>query len=169
MPVNIEIKAHCPDPVFIAEKLNSLKADHKGVDHQVDTYFVVTEGRLKLREGSIENNLIYYQRSNQSGPKKSDVMLYPTGKDQSIKNILDKVLGVNVVVDKKREIYFIDNVKFHIDKVEGLGSFVEIEAIGEAGEEERLDGLCRKYMEILNISPDQLIDRSYSDMLLENR
>ena len=166
MPVNIEIKAHCNDPAFVAERLQQLHADHKGTDHQVDTYFKVEKGRLKLREGNIENNLIYYLRNNQVGPKKSEVILYPSGSDGSLKDILGKVLGIMVVVDKHRDIYFIDKVKFHIDRVKGLGSFVEIEAIGEAGDEEELGELCARYMELLHISDDHLIDVSYSDLLM---
>ena len=167
MPVNIEIKAYCPDPERVAEILRDHKADYKGKDHQVDTYFQVNDGRLKLREGNIENNLIYYKRDDQAGPKKSEVVLYPVGEDRSIKKILTKVLGIMVVVDKQRHIYFIDNVKFHIDHVQGLGNFVEIEAIGEKGEEAALDQQCKHFMEVLHIKNGDLIVDSYSDLLLK--
>ena len=169
MPVNIEIKAQCPDPGAVAKILAGLGADHKGTDHQIDTYFSVKEGRLKLREGNIEKNLIYYKRSDQAGPKKSEVLLYPGGENPNLKKILIEVLGIMVVVDKQRDIYFIGNVKFHIDRVEGLGNFLEIEAIGESGEERALDKRCRHFMKILNISDDQLLAVSYSDLLLERQ
>lgn len=168
MPVNIEIKARCPEPDRVAALLRSRDADYRGNDHQVDTYFMVSDGRLKLREGSIENNLIYYKRDNQSGPKKSDVILYPTGKDKNIKDILTEVLGVKVVVDKGRDIFFIGNVKFHIDRVEGLGSFVEIEAIGKEGEEEKLFKQCEYYLALLDIPDEDLISESYSDLLIKS-
>jgi len=167
MPVNIEIKARCSNPQVIASSLLELGADHKGTDHQVDTYFRVSSGRLKLREGNIENNLIYYKRSDQDGPKRSDVVLYPANPDHGLKQILTDTMGVLVVVDKKRDIYFIGNVKFHIDLVDRLGSFVEIEAIGEEGEEEKLDGQCKYYINELNISEDDLVSVSYSDLLIE--
>ena len=167
MPVNIEIKAHCPHPAKAAGILSGLHAEHRGTDHQVDTYFRVKEGRLKLREGNIENNLIFYKRADQNGPKKSEVLLFPGSRDPGLKHILDEVLGIMVVVDKQRDIYFIDNVKFHIDKVQGLGSFIEIEAIGEKGQESDLDRQCKHYMEILGITDDQLLSLSYSDLLLE--
>lgn len=167
MPLNIEIKAHCPDPGKAIEILSGLKADHKGKDHQLDTYFKVEEGRLKLREGKIENNLIYYKRNNQAGPKSSDVMLYPGSRDSKLKNILEEVLGIMVVVDKYRDIFFIGNVKFHIDEVKQLGSFIEIEAIGEKGQEKALEQQCKYYMEVLNIADDQLLSMSYSDLLLQ--
>jgi predicted adenylyl cyclase CyaB len=120
-----------------------------------------------LREGRIENNLIYYKRSDKEGPKKSDVILYPATKDKGLKEILAETLGTRVIVDKIRDIYFVDNVKFHIDEVDGLGSFVEIEAIGEAGEEDKLERQCKHYMHILNINHDQLISVSYSDLLMK--
>jgi len=167
MPVNIEIKAHCHDPENLSRILLAHGADYKGHDHQVDTYFKVQEGRLKLREGNIENNLIYYKRNDQAGPKRSDVILHPSGKDDSIKNILSEVLGVKVIVDKQRDIYFIDNVKFHIDNVKGLGNFVEIEAIGEEGEDSEMGRQCKHFMEVLHIKTEDLIVDSYSDLLLK--
>ncbi len=169
MPVNIEIKAHCGEPEEARKILLSLNADHKGQDQQVDTYFKVSEGRLKLREGRIENNLILYKRSDQAGPKKSEVLLYPGNKDPELKEILNKVLGTLVVVDKIRDIYFIDNVKFHIDTVKGLGDFLEIEAIGKSGAEESLEKQCKHYMDILNIRDSDLISVSYSDLILKNK
>jgi predicted adenylyl cyclase CyaB len=167
MPVNVEIKAKCADQKFVEDKLKELSARFMGIDHQIDTYFGVDKGRLKLRQGDIENNLIYYHRENQGGPKKSDVLLYTPANDDALKEILVQVLGTKIVVDKQRGIYFIDNVKFHVDTVKGLGQFVEIEAIGEVGQEEELERQCRNYMTLLQISEDALIDRSYSDMLME--
>lgn len=167
MPVNIEIKAHYPEPGKARVILSKLNAHHKGTDHQVDTYFKVGEGRLKLREGNIENNLIYYKRSNQEGPKKSEVILYPSDKHPGLKQILSETLGILTIVDKQRDILFIENVKFHIDKVEGLGSFIEIEAIGEEGDEVKLNKQCKHFMKVLNISDEHLISVSYSDLLLD--
>ena len=67
--LNVEIKAKCRDAGFIRDYLLSNGAEFKGIDEQTDTYFNVSVGRLKLREGNIENNLIYYERSDQPGPK----------------------------------------------------------------------------------------------------
>ncbi|PAU94556.1 adenylate cyclase [Aliifodinibius salipaludis] len=166
--LNIEIKAHCDQPDRIRTILNEYNADFKGTDHQVDTYFDVPEGRLKLRQGTIENNLIFYKRDNQSGPKASTINLVPAKHPEKLHALLDNAMGVKVVVDKEREIYFIDNVKFHIDQVKELGSFVEIEAIDEDGTigEEKLRQQCQKYLTLFDISDDQLISHSYSDMIL---
>lgn len=165
--LNIEIKARCSKPGFVREWLNSHQAVFKGTDHQTDSYFQVKEGRLKLREGNIENNLIYYRRANQEGPKASSFELLPVSDPAKMKAILVAALGVKVVVEKKREIYFIDNVKFHIDEVPGLGHFVEIEAGNLTRDLDRstLEAQCAHYMQMLNIQQQDLIDRSYSDML----
>ncbi len=166
--INIEIKARCHDPEPIRAILKQRNAIFKGEDHQVDTYFNCNHGRLKLREGNIENHLIHYDREDQAGPKKSAVTLYQPQPDSSLKEILTKALGVLVVIDKYREIYFIDNVKFHIDQVESLGSFVEIEAIDKMRliGQDQLAKQCEKFIQLFQIKHNDLIEYSYSDMLL---
>ena len=167
-PINVEIKARCFNPNEIERILRAKKAKFIGEDHQIDTYFNVNKGRLKLREGLIENNLIAYHRNNQTGPKQSDIVLYPSADAKTLKAALSSTLGIKVVVDKKRKIYFIDNVKFHIDQVKGLGSFVEIEAIDTARVLTIADlhKQCEIYMKLLKIEPLNLIEVSYSDLLI---
>ena len=166
--INIEIKARTTEPDRIREILKTNNADFIGVDHQVDTYFKVASGRLKLREGNIENHLIYNERENTRGPKKSSVMLFKNNLDSNLKKMLIKSLGVLAVVDKHREIYFIDNIKFHLDSVSGLGTFLEIEAIDKDGTigNEKLLEQCNYYLNLLNILKDDLIENSYSDLIL---
>ena len=167
--LNVEIKARCADPEAIRQTLEKLGADFKGVDHQTDTYFRVPNGRLKLREGNIENSLIHYDRADVPGSKESVVTLHRTRPDSAtLKEVLSRSLGVLIEVKKRRGIYFIDNVKFHVDDVEGLGSFVEIEAIDTTGTAGRdaLRRQCEEFMEALGIEPADLVSGSYSDMLL---
>jgi adenylate cyclase, class 2 len=166
--VNIEIKARCTNPDGIREILRKSNADFRGVDRQIDTYFKVTRGRLKLREGNIENCLVYYERENQTGPKQSDVSLSPVAPGSALKDILSQSLGILVVVEKQREIYFIDNIKFHIDVVKNLGSFVEIEAIDADGSlgREKLLVQCREFLDLFRLSEDDLVAVSYSDLIL---
>jgi adenylate cyclase, class 2 len=177
MPIrNIEIKARSTRNSEIRRILNESGAAFQGEDHQTDTYFRVHDGRLKLREGRIENNLIHYRRSDQGGPKESQVTLFSCepakasddGSAHPLKKILAEALGVLVSVRKKREIYFIGNVKFHIDMVDGLGEFVEIEAIdteGTIGPEE-LRRQCDRYIQLFGIREEDLVAGSYSDMLM---
>lgn len=164
---NIEIKARCSDLSRIREILQRQGAEVRGVDRQTDTYFPCSGGRLKLREGNIENALIYYRRPNQPGPKQAAVSLCRVHPDPALRQVLSEALGVRVQVVKRREIFFLDNVKIHLDQVDPLGSFVEIEAIdadGTIGREKLLEQ-CRHYMDKLGIAQADLIDRSYSDML----
>lgn len=166
--LNIEIKARCRNQENVRIYLEKNHADFKGIDHQVDTYFKVPKGRLKLRQGKIENSLIHYIRTDQAGPKESRVSLYRGADLTELKDVLIQALDVLVVVDKKREIAFIGNVKFHLDIVEGLGQFVEIEAIDEDGTigKKKLLVQCQKYLAQFGIKNEDLLEVSYSDLLL---
>ncbi len=167
--INIEIKAYCRNPSKMDELLIACGAEYKGLDHQIDTYFNVQQGRLKLREGNVEHSLIYYQRVEVKDLKQSNIVFNRLAENSGILlKQLEQSLGVMVVVDKKRHIYFVDNVKFHLDDVKGLGTFVEIEAIGKAGEEESLQKQCAHFMKYLCIDNKDLIDKSYSDMVKAN-
>jgi len=166
--LNIEIKAKCPDPGFIRKYLQKNSGEFKGTDHQTDTYFNVPNGRLKLREGNIENNLIYYERSDQTGAKESNFQLVSVRDANGLKEMLAKCLGIKIIVEKKREIYFIGNVKFHIDEVAGLGSFAEIEASNLYADisKKELQKQCEFYLQEFGIEEEDLISVSYSDMLI---
>ena len=169
MPLNYEFKAKT-DRLDELEKLLQQHAPlFKGTDHQTDTYFNVPMGRLKLREGNIENSLIHYHRSNVSGAKQSDVILYHHAPDVHLKQALIAALGVKVVVKKIRKIYFVNNVKIHFDKVDPLGEFVEVEAIDNNGAY-HLDELmqqCKSYALLFGIRESDYVAESYSDLLLK--
>jgi predicted adenylyl cyclase CyaB len=170
MPIlNIEFKAKAEN----IEALEGILLQHNpffiGDDHQVDTYFNVNSGRLKLREGNIENALIHYEREDFAGAKSSHVLLYQHKPDKALKEILIKTLGIKAVVDKKRKIYFINNVKFHFDTVKDLGTFIEVEAIDKDGTigKEKLQAQCDEYAALFNISKEDFCALSYSDMILK--
>ncbi|MEO6681507.1 MAG: class IV adenylate cyclase [Ginsengibacter sp.] len=169
--INFEFKAQSGNIDFLEKKLLELHPKFIGEDHQIDTYFNVQKGRLKLREGNIENSLIYYERKDSAGAKQSDVLLYQHSAETSLKDILIKVHGVLVVVDKVRRIYFIDNVKFHFDRVVGLGTFVEVEAIDLNGGIgiEKLKNQCAEYAKLFGIKESDYISHSYSDLILESQ
>lgn len=166
--LNVEIKARCADPSYVRQWLQNNGADFKGTDHQSDTYFAVANGRLKLREGNIENNLIYYERPDQAGPKNSHFHLVKVEDAAGLKEVLRKANGIKKIVLKKREIYFIANVKFHIDEVPGLGSFVEIEAGNKTAPElnqQQLLDQCNYYLQAFKIGEEELMEGSYSDLI----
>lgn len=171
MPIlNIEFKARAKNIISLEKILQQQNPRFIGEDHQVDTYFNVQAGRLKLREGNIENALIHYERQDFAGAKSSHVLLYQHQPDKILKDILTKTLGIKAVVDKRRKIYFISNVKFHFDTVEGLGTFVEVEAIDTDGSigKEKLQSQCDEYAALFGIAADDFCSVSYSDMILSN-
>jgi predicted adenylyl cyclase CyaB len=165
--INAEIKAACKHPEMMENFLYKENAVFKGTDHQTDTYFHVKKGRLKLREGNIENALIYYHRNDEAGPKKSEVTLYPVIQGSQLKEILENSIGIKIIVHKTRKIFFVDNVKFHLDTIHGLGQFIEIEATGKPGVTDpgKLMQQCRGYMKKFRISESDLVPKSYCDLL----
>lgn len=168
---NVEFKAKINGIEHYENKLLALDPEFRGLDHQIDTYFNANVGRLKLREGNIENALINYDRENVSGAKESQIILYQHAPNPALKSILIKQLGVKVIVDKQRKIYFIDNVKFHFDRVENLGTFLEVEAIDDkdAMTLEELKEQCDRYAAFFELTDNHMIDKSYSDLLMEEQ
>lgn len=165
--LSVEIKARLHDAERVRRELQAARARRIGEDHQVDTYFQTAQGRLKLRQGPIENSLIYYERPDTAAIKSSHVRVCETIPDSPLLGLLGDALGVRAVVDKRREIYWVGNVKFHIDRVRGLGEFVEIEAQDHDGQrsEPELAEQCRDYMRRFGVSDTDLIDVSYSDLV----
>lgn len=168
MPLNIEFKAKSTDIIAAENILLQNSPVFIGEDHQIDTYFNVATGRMKLREGNIENALIHYERENTAGSKSSQVVLYQHQPDENLKAILTKGLGIKAVVNKKRKIYFIENVKFHFDTVQNLGTFIEVEAIDKDGSIsiEKLQEQCGFYAALLGVKEGDFMAVSYSDMIM---
>ena len=171
--INVEIKAKIDESHFTAiqDYLEKNSTTNLGIDLQSDYYFNSPKGRLKLRIGNVEQSLIYYQREEVKGLKTSSIKLYkPVKRPQNLLDTLKAAYGLKVEVHKKRKIYFINHVKFHLDTVKGLGKFCEIEAISKENEftEIELRDHCSQFMHELNIVTDQLIDASYSDLILKH-
>lgn len=169
---NAEIKCRSTQLDYVRQVLLAQNAQYRGTDHQIDTYFNVPNGRLKLREGNIENSLIFYHRPNTTDTKISEVQLYQvTPPTQALKATLSAALGVLAVVDKQREIYFIAHTKFHLDTVANLGTFVEIEVIDNGAKQSiaLLVEQCNNYIQLLGLAAKDMIAVSYSDLILENR
>ncbi len=167
--INFEFKARLRDASQVRATLKRLRARFLGTDHQTDTYFPVSSGRLKIREGRIENALIFYKRANARNARRStiDMMLLP--RRNSVRAILSRAMGVLAVVDKRRQIYFVGNVKIHLDRVRGLGNFVEVEAITKSGDIHKVRAQARKFQKLFAISPADIVPFSYSDMILQKR
>ena len=164
--LNFEFKAHLHDAAHVRATLKRLRARFLGTDHQLDTYFRVPAGRLKIREGRIENSLIFYQRTNSARARRSTVEMMLLPRRNSVRAILARALGVLVVVDKRREIYFLGNVKIHLDRVRGLGTFMEVEAMTRSGDIRKVRAQAAKFRKLLAISTADIVPLSYSDLIM---
>jgi predicted adenylyl cyclase CyaB len=167
--LNFEFKARLNDEGRIRETLKRLHARFIGTDHQIDTYFRVPSGRLKVREGRLENALIFYRRSNLRRARQSAVEMMLLPRRNSLRAILARSLGTLAVVDKRREIYFVKNVKIHLDRVRRLGRFLEVEAISRTGNVKNIRSQARQFQKLFGITAKDIVAESYSDLILAKR
>lgn len=167
---NIEIKAKCNNFELARETANRLKTAYVGELHQIDTYFTTKKGRLKLREiNGQQAQLIPYLKEYTTGPMKSSYSVLPVEDVENVKNIFNEILGVVTVVDNKREVFLIDNVRVHFDEVRDLGTFIEFEAVYEeksAKDKDREVEKVSQLMDTFKIKKEDLLDKSYIDYLL---
>lgn len=166
MATNIEIKVWVPD----LEKLKSLAEALSDTPveslPQEDTFFNIAHGRLKLRETGGRGQLIYYRREDTAGPKRSDYSIFPTADPESLKNLLAAALSVRGVVRKQRWLYRVGNTRIHLDEVEGLGNFLELEVVLAPGQSAD-EGLvtAEMLMAQLGVDPADLVEGAYIDLL----
>lgn len=166
---NIELKARLTDLAAARETARTIATKELGLQVQTDTYFYCPNGRLKLRQ--IEHSpahLVWYARPDTKGPKASDYRLVPVANPETLKAALSDAYGVWCVVRKRREIFLYHNVRIHLDEVDGLGTFLEFEAVlgGEIDDRHghaQLAELRRQF----SISDSDLLAVSYSDLLSE--
>jgi predicted adenylyl cyclase CyaB len=165
----LELKARVECLEDIRERLWNLGAKPLGSFLQTDTYFKTSKGRLKLREvqGSKSAILIYYEREDSAEPKRSFVWLAEVSDPENIKAVLKEALGIRIVVEKVRDVFTWKGVQIHLDRVEGLGSFIEFEKpTGSSYENFAKDReLLKILMRHLSIKDHELIRLSYADLL----
>jgi len=167
MPSNIEIKAKANNferQKHLAETLSDSPAQLIAQD---DTFYSIPQGRLKLRvvtNGSGE--LIHYRRDDSSGPKTSNYTVYSTNSPESLHAVLGSAFGVRGVVRKKRSLYRVGQTRIHLDEVDGLGRYIELEVVVQPGQTtEQCIQTAEELMQRLEISTSDLIDRAYIDLL----
>jgi len=145
-----------------------LRVRHVGTFRQIDTYYNIPKGRLKLREiqGEKKAELIFYERENITGPKKSKVMILEIQEPESFKLFFQRALTKRIVIEKKREIYKYKGTQIHLDYVKDLGTFIEFEreTTDSVKDRKSLDDLIKK----LKIRDKDLIKVSYSELALNN-
>ncbi|HSL42965.1 MAG TPA: class IV adenylate cyclase [Anaerolineales bacterium] len=167
MPSNIEIKARVRNFGVIRARAEQLSDTPVEVISQEDTFFNVSQGRLKLRILS-ENRgqLIYYTRPDQEGPKRSDYHISHTSDPENLKRVLELAYGVRGVVRKTRYLYLVGQTRVHLDDVEGLGQFMELEVVMQEGQSDAegqsiADGLMTDF----GVERSDLLEGAYMDLL----
>jgi homotetrameric cytidine deaminase len=164
---NVELKARDPEPARTLERALAAGAEDHGVLEQRDTYFAVARGRLKLREQEPGGaTLIAYERPDDGGERVSDYRLVPVPDAAGLRAALAQAAGVRVTVVKRRRLLVWEGVRIHLDEVEGLGSFLELEAVAAPGSDlHREKARLAHLRDALNIAGDDLTSGSYADAL----
>jgi predicted adenylyl cyclase CyaB len=167
MARNMEIKARLADRKAVETAAAALANGPATCLRQDDTFFLCPTGRLKLREFAAgRGELIFYQRPDASGPKASQYDIAPTDAPAALRRVLEQALGAAGRVRKERTLYVIGRARVHLDRVEGLGEFVELEVVLAEGEAEA-SGLAeaRRLMAALCIDETALVAEAYVDLL----
>jgi len=164
---NIEIKARIADASQCRERIATLVSQPPQVLHQKDTFFAVSRGRLKMRQFSDHSGeLIFYERSNQVGPKESTYSIVRCNAPEELAALLKQALGIRGIVEKRREVSLAGRSRLHLDEVHGLGSFLEIEVVMQddeatsVGEQE-----AHNLLKALEIPLSALVECAYIDLL----
>ena len=166
--VNVELKAVDPDPQATVARCLALGATDRGELRQTDTYFLARRGRLKLRTDESAAELIAYRRRDHPEATESAYVLAPVSEPAAVAEALDAALGTTVVVSKRRRLFLWEGVRIHLDEVDGLGSFVEFEAVlPDAGDAETARGKVARLRAELGIEDAALISAGYADLLLD--
>ena len=164
---NIEIKARVPDRDRTLKRALTLSDTKPVTLHQTDTFFNCPNGRLKLREfenGTAE--LIFYNREDSSQPKMSEYYRYETVNASLLSQILDKGFHIKGIVRKQRVLLHHGQTRIHLDQVEGLGDFLELEVVLTPDQSEEEGGaIAQNLMQKLGISTEDLIEQAYIDLL----
>jgi homotetrameric cytidine deaminase len=168
--VNVELKARDPDPDATAARCVALGAQDEGVLTQRDTYFAARQGRLKLRQqGAAGDELIAYRRPDAVQAGESSYVRAPAEDADALREALDAALGATVVVAKRRRLFIWENVRIHLDDVDGLGTFLELEAVVAQDGSDLADARAKvaRLREALAIDDGSLVAQGYSDLLLD--
>jgi predicted adenylyl cyclase CyaB len=164
---NVEIKARISSVEAMVPRVAAL-ADRGPVEiEQDDTFFVCERGRIKLRAlSATEGQLIFYRRANQAGPKESRFVISPTASPDTLRAALTLAYGSAGRVRKHRTLYLVGRTRVHLDRVESLGHFLELEVVLAEGESPDAGVKeARALMTALGLADDQLIDGAYVDLL----
>ncbi|AMH05345.1 class IV adenylate cyclase [Achromobacter xylosoxidans] len=169
MARNIEIKARVASLAAVESLAAALSGKEPVAIAQDDTFFACPDGRLKLRAFSDgTGELIFYRRADDTGPKESFYVISPTSSPDTLRDALGLAYGVIGRVRKQRLLFMAGRTRIHLDRVEGLGEFLELEVVlrdGESAEAGMAE--ARELLASLRIAPEQLVSGAYLDLLAQ--
>lgn len=167
MPSNIEIKARVESITALESLVRRHATSGPEQISQDDTFFPCANGRLKLRMFSAEaGELIFYRRIDGPGPKQSSYVLAKTAEPEALRRALVLAYGEAGRVIKRRTLYLVDRTRVHLDRVEGLGEFLELEVVMEEGESVEIGvAIAERLLVLLGIDASQLVTGAYVDLL----
>jgi len=167
MPANIEIKARVRDMAGLRARAEALSDTPVQAIPQEDTFFHTPNGRLKLRRLQPDQaQLVYYERPDQDGPKRSNYHIYETSDPQGLQTTLSLALGIRGVVRKTRYLYMCGQTRIHLDDVEGLGQFMELEVVLQEGQSDAEgQSVAEELMARLGVQKEDLLEGAYMDLL----
>ncbi len=167
MPRNIELKARIDSVAVLLAKAGALAASGPTEMNQDDTFFACRNGRMKLRAFSpTRGELIFYQRPDSAGPKESSYVIAPTSSPDQLRDVLSAGYGVIGRVRKHRTLFLAGRTRIHLDQVEGLGAFLELEVMLAENEPAEVGmAVARELMQQLGMREEQLVATAYVDLL----
>lgn len=169
MARNIEIKARVASLAAVESLAAALSGKEPVAIAQDDTFFACPDGRLKLRAFSDgTGELIFYRRADDTGPEESFYVISPTSSPDTLRDALGLAYGVIGRVRKQRLLFMAGRTRIHLDRVEGLGEFLELEVVlrdGESAEAGMAE--ARELLASLRIAPEQLVSGAYLDLLAQ--
>ncbi len=171
MPSNIELKARVQDAADLRERIRAVADAPPEIQHQTDTFFRTERGRLKLRAfGDGSGELIYYERPDRAGPKRSGYDRAPCASAGTLERVLGRALAVRGTVVKRREIYLVGRTRIHLDEVHGLGAFLELEVVLARGQSDASgERIARELLRALAVPEEALVAGAYMDLLEAGR
>ena len=164
---NIEIKAPLADRADTEEKLRSIGARLEWTRNQVDTFFDAPSGWLKLREvEGCPAELISYRRSvEDSGPRESDYDILRMEEARELSSVLEHSLGILGRVEKQRSLWLYRNTRVHLDRVKGLGDFLELETVLAGIDATEGTAESEEVISLLELNKDLFISVPYLELL----
>jgi len=167
VPRNIEIKARIPSVEALLPRALEVAGAPAQIIDQDDTFFATTRGRLKLRVlGHGEAELIHYHRPDAAQARASDYVRVPVSDPQGLREALDRAWGQTGRVRKRRWLLMAGRTRIHLDRVEGLGDFMELEVVMREGEDDHQGILqAQDLMAALGLESAPRVEAAYRDLL----